>query len=170
MVCRGAGLHADKARRQSFEELHQLAAAELLSDNDILSRVDAVNLEYVLGDIQSDRGNLHVDGSPDVIRSQRPPYGSSLLGAGAVHHIRSRHPLSGPSPRVAHCPLAGVACRRARELAIERTGQRPAIVPRHIRAERQQRRIGRGLCAAHIERGAGQCLEVAVAPRSVFQS
>jgi hypothetical protein len=93
MVRRGASLHADKARRQNFEELHQLAATELLSDNDILSRVDAVNLENVLGDIQSDRGNLHVDGSPDVIRSQRPPYGSSLLGAGAVHHINfSREP------------------------------------------------------------------------------
>jgi hypothetical protein len=27
-------------------------------------------------------------GLPDVIRSQRSPYGTSLLGAGAVHHIR----------------------------------------------------------------------------------
>src|SRR5262249_38610762 len=29
---------------------------------------NAVNLEHVLGDIQTDRGNLHVDGSPSVIR------------------------------------------------------------------------------------------------------
>src|SRR5262249_20264817 len=28
-------------------------------------------------------------GLPDVIRSQRSPYGTSLLGAGAVHHIKS---------------------------------------------------------------------------------
>jgi hypothetical protein len=55
--------HADEARRQSFEERHHLAAAKLLSDDDVLGRVDAVNLEYVLGEIQTDRSNLHVDGS-----------------------------------------------------------------------------------------------------------
>jgi hypothetical protein len=48
-MCRGAGFHADKARSQGLEELYQLAAAELLSDDDLLGRVDAVNLEYVLG-------------------------------------------------------------------------------------------------------------------------
>ena len=63
IMCRGAGFHADKARRQSFEELYQLAAAKLLSDDDLLGRINAVNLEHVLGDIQTDRGNLHVDGS-----------------------------------------------------------------------------------------------------------
>jgi len=45
-----------------------LAAAELLSDDDPLGRINAVNLKYVLGDIQTDRANLHVDGSPHVIR------------------------------------------------------------------------------------------------------
>jgi hypothetical protein len=34
-----------------------------LPDNDLLLRVDAMNLENVFGDIQTDRGNLHVDGS-----------------------------------------------------------------------------------------------------------
>ena len=68
--CR-AGVNANKARCQSFEELYHLAAAELLSDDDFLDRVDAVNLEYVLGDIQTDRGNLHADGSSHVIRLQR---------------------------------------------------------------------------------------------------
>src|ERR1035437_6583685 len=81
IMCRGAGFHADKAWRQSLEELYQLAAAELLSDNDLLSRVDAVNLEHVLGDIQTDRGNLHVDGSSHVIRLQRTTLWH--LGAGS---------------------------------------------------------------------------------------
>ena len=71
MMRRGARFHADKARRQGLEELYQLAAAELLSDDDLLGRIDAVNLEYVLSDIQTDRGNLHVDGSSHVIRLQR---------------------------------------------------------------------------------------------------
>jgi hypothetical protein len=48
---------------QRREELHHLTAAKLLPDDDFFGRVDAVNLEYVLGDIQTDRGNLHVDGS-----------------------------------------------------------------------------------------------------------
>ena len=30
-----------------------------------------MNLKHVLGNIQTDRGNLHVDGSPDVIRLRR---------------------------------------------------------------------------------------------------
>src|SRR5271167_3383540 len=47
--CR-AGLHADKARRQSLEELYYLAATELLSHDDLLGRINAMNLEYVLGD------------------------------------------------------------------------------------------------------------------------
>jgi hypothetical protein len=36
---------------------------ELLSDDDPFLCVDAVNLKNVLGDIPTDRGNLHVDGS-----------------------------------------------------------------------------------------------------------
>jgi hypothetical protein len=35
----------------------------LLTNDDLFSRVDAMDLEHVLGDIQTDRGNLHVDGS-----------------------------------------------------------------------------------------------------------
>jgi hypothetical protein len=45
------------------EELHHLTAAKLLPDDDLLNPVNAVNLEHVLGDSQTDRGNLHVDGS-----------------------------------------------------------------------------------------------------------
>ena len=45
---------------------------------DLFGRVDAMDLERVLGDIQTDRGNLHVDGLPNVIRMQRSPYGTSL--------------------------------------------------------------------------------------------
>ena len=60
---RGASFHADKTWRQCFEERNHLAAAKLLSDDDLLGRVDAVNLEHVLGDIQTDRGDLHVESS-----------------------------------------------------------------------------------------------------------
>jgi hypothetical protein len=86
---RGAGLHADEARRQRFEERQHLAAPELLPNDDLLAGVDPVDLEHVLGDIQTDRGNLHVKGSPHVIRLRRITLWHSMPGAGPVHHIRS---------------------------------------------------------------------------------
>jgi hypothetical protein len=42
---------------------NHLTAPELLSDDDLLGRIDAMDLKHVLGDIQTDCGNLHVDGS-----------------------------------------------------------------------------------------------------------
>ena len=52
-----------KARRQFLKKLDYLTTPELPSDNDLLLRIDAMNLENVFGDIQTNRGNLHVDGS-----------------------------------------------------------------------------------------------------------
>jgi hypothetical protein len=86
---RGAGLHADEAPRQRFEERQHLTARELLANNDFLGRVDPVNLEHVLGDIQPDRASLHLDGSPHVIRLATITLWHSMPGAGAVHHIIS---------------------------------------------------------------------------------
>ena len=69
-----------------LEERDHLAAPQLLPDDYLLVRVDAVNLEDVLGEIQTDRANLHVDGPLIVIRLRRSPYGTSMPGAGAVHN------------------------------------------------------------------------------------
>ena len=44
MVRRGTGLHADQAWRQSLEERRNLAAAKLLSEDDLLGRVNAVRI------------------------------------------------------------------------------------------------------------------------------
>jgi hypothetical protein len=55
----GARLHADKARRQRLEKFQHLAAPKSLPNDDLLGRVDPVNLEHVLGYIQTDRCNLH---------------------------------------------------------------------------------------------------------------
>jgi hypothetical protein len=60
---RGASHHADEAWRKTFEKLYNLAASKLLPDDDLLGRINAVNLEYVLGDIQSDRADLHDESS-----------------------------------------------------------------------------------------------------------
>src|SRR5262245_42275349 len=60
---RGTRLHANEAGRQRREELQHLTAPKLLPDDDLLGRINAVDLKQVLGDIQTDCGNLHVDGS-----------------------------------------------------------------------------------------------------------
>jgi hypothetical protein len=49
---------------------------------DLLGRINAVNLEHVFGEIQTDRGNLHVDDNHPTTLQRR--------GAGAVHHITNR--------------------------------------------------------------------------------
>ena len=60
---RSTRLHANQARRQRRKKLQHLTAAKLLPDDDLLGRIDAVDLKHVFGDIQTDRGNLHVGGS-----------------------------------------------------------------------------------------------------------
>ena len=60
--CR-AGFHADKARRKRLEERQHPAAPQSLANNNLLAGIDAVNLEHVLGGIQTDRCDLHVDSS-----------------------------------------------------------------------------------------------------------
>ena len=44
-------------------ESEHLLPPKLLPDNDLLGLVNPVNLEHVLGEIKTNRGNLHVDGS-----------------------------------------------------------------------------------------------------------
>jgi hypothetical protein len=56
-------------------KLGQLVTSKLLPDYNPLARIDAVKLEYVFGDIQTDRGNLHLDGSPHMIRHNDHPFG-----------------------------------------------------------------------------------------------
>src|SRR5262249_39749702 len=52
---------------------------------------NAVNLEHVLGEIQTDRGNLHVDGSSCDSSNNDHPTALRCRGAGAVHHTNKRH-------------------------------------------------------------------------------
>ena len=56
-----AGLHTDEAEWQLREITDHLSPPKLPSDYRLACCIDAVHLEYVLGDIQTDRANLHVD-------------------------------------------------------------------------------------------------------------
>ena len=60
MVRRGAGFDADQAWRQLLEEGQHIPPLELATENDIALRIDAVNLENRLGDVETDgRDRLH---------------------------------------------------------------------------------------------------------------
>src|SRR5437588_1482205 len=86
---RRARLHADQARWQRFEERQTLSAPQLLPNTNLLVAVDPVNLKHVLGDIQTNRGNLHVDGSPHVIRLRRTTlwHFDAESGRRPPHHV-----------------------------------------------------------------------------------
>ena len=81
----GARLHADKARRQRLEELQHLAAPKSLPNDDLLGRVDPVNLNTCLA-------------------ISKPIVATCVAGAGTVHHIRKR---------LMHCSKLVRFCRRS---------------------------------------------------------
>jgi hypothetical protein len=55
----GARLDPDEARRQLGEERHDLTATELATEQDPAILSDAVNLEHVLCDIETDSDDRH---------------------------------------------------------------------------------------------------------------
>ncbi len=61
MVGRRARLHPDEARRELSEERDHLLTAKLPDENDLTLMIYRVNLEEVLGQINADGANLHVD-------------------------------------------------------------------------------------------------------------
>src|SRR5262245_60501414 len=76
-------------RTAACQQTQHLTASELLLEHNLFRGIDAMHLEHVLGDINSQRANLHMDGPPHVIRLRRSPFGTSMPGAGAVHPITS---------------------------------------------------------------------------------
>src|SRR3984885_11088517 len=59
MMRRAARLDPDKARRQFGKERQHLRPSQRLADNDLTARINAVNLKNALGQIQTNRSNLH---------------------------------------------------------------------------------------------------------------
>src|SRR5665213_2504616 len=61
MMRRGAGLDADQAWRQLLEERRDITPLQLATNDHLASGINAVDLEYRLGDIETDgRDRLHV--------------------------------------------------------------------------------------------------------------
>jgi len=61
MMSGSAGFHTDQARRNLAKEVDELLAPQLTADDDLARTIHAVHLEYVLGEINADGANLHVD-------------------------------------------------------------------------------------------------------------
>jgi hypothetical protein len=63
VVRRAARLHASEALRQLGNERHDMRPRQGLTNDDVLSCTDGVNLEDSLGQIDANSGNLHGDRS-----------------------------------------------------------------------------------------------------------
>ena len=61
MMSSSAGFHTDQARRILAKKFNDLLAPQLTADDDLARIVHAVNLEHVLGEINADGANLHLD-------------------------------------------------------------------------------------------------------------
>ena len=61
MMSGSAGFHPNQASRNLAKEVDDLLAPQLTGDDDLARTIHAVHLEYVLGEINADGTNLHVD-------------------------------------------------------------------------------------------------------------
>src|SRR5664279_260254 len=61
MVAGSAGLHTDQATGELAKKVQDLLAPQLTGDDNLARTIHAVNLEYVLGEINADGVNMHVD-------------------------------------------------------------------------------------------------------------
>jgi hypothetical protein len=60
MMRRGTGFDADQARRQLLEESQDVAPLQLTAQDHLATAIDAVDLKYRLGNIETDcRDCLH---------------------------------------------------------------------------------------------------------------
>jgi hypothetical protein len=67
-------------------EVDDLLASQLTDDDDLARIIHAVHLEHVLGEINADGANLHMD-DPSADLFNDHPLAHSMPGAGVVHHI-----------------------------------------------------------------------------------
>jgi hypothetical protein len=57
------GKESDLFAKDTGAVMYPASKVQPFPDDDLLGRINAVDLEHVLRDIQTDCGNLHVDGS-----------------------------------------------------------------------------------------------------------
>jgi hypothetical protein len=91
MMRRATGFHADQAGRNLAEELEHLFAAQLSVDDDLAIAINAMDLEDILGEINADATNLHVDDPlDDAFLNDHPLADAMPEEAGVVHPHETR--------------------------------------------------------------------------------
>ena len=116
----------------AFNSLQHLAAPQLLTNDDLFSRVDAMDLEHVLGDIQTDRGNLHVDRSLMRFVDNDQPIGLVVPSGHRPPHHKQTSFRSAPALwRLACRAIADQGSNSSRVTATE--WRRPARSPPILR-------------------------------------
>jgi len=90
VVRRGAGLDADKTTGQLLEERQHLTAPQLPADDNVTSAINAVDLENILRDIQTNRDNfVHRTAPISLWFMKTTILAPRCLRVGAVHRIRT---------------------------------------------------------------------------------
>src|SRR5579871_5143132 len=94
MMSGSAGFHADQATRNLAKEVYDLLAPQSSGDDDLARTIHAVHLKHVLGEINADGANLHVDAPSGDSLFNDHPFGTFDAGSGCrpPHHSR---PISG---------------------------------------------------------------------------
>jgi hypothetical protein len=82
----GTRLHANQAGRQAPEEADEFTSAELTAEQNLSILVNAVDLEDVLGEIETNGRDMHWSGSLSGAVAITLPH-RALPGAGVVHSI-----------------------------------------------------------------------------------
>src|ERR687897_3414357 len=103
------GLDADQARRPAGKDLEHLPAPDLVSDQYLSGRADAVHLEDGLGDIEADGG----DRAHGLLLCRWLLEAAMLphRWVGAVHSINSGHAESRRQPVLASSNVRSVSER-----------------------------------------------------------
>src|SRR6516164_4169069 len=124
-----AGFNADKARRQSREELQHLGTAHTLADHNRSIGIHAVHLKYRLRNIETNRANFAHGRLPSMCFAlTQPPYGTSMPQSGRrpQHHSRPTLRASPAVPCPRYLPKASHLLRDDEMTRIGWTGRAPA--------------------------------------------
>jgi phosphoglycolate phosphatase len=84
--CAAARLEPDQAARQVGEEFQHLGARQLLAQHHLAAPIDAMHLEQALGDVQPDRGNLHLGRLPRSWLFLTPPWHTDAVSGRRPSH------------------------------------------------------------------------------------
>ena len=84
MMGGSAGFHTNQASRNLAKEVDDLLATQLMGDDDLARAIHAVHLEYILGKINADGTNLHVDDPSSDSLLNDHPLAHSMPVAGVV--------------------------------------------------------------------------------------